>query len=370
MKENLTELEMIARRIEGATRPEDIFGLLEGSGDKFKDALSIYRQLSRKTHPDLYMGSPDQLFAQSTFSKLTTLWEKARARIGNGTYGMAEPETSITTKRHSYKVFEQTSSGEVSNLYRCTFEEKGTEIPAIFKITRESSDNDLLENEARILKELSNAPDYSEYHHYFPNLVESFRYIDPNDPSPRHVNILTTEPGLYSLLEVRQAYPDGIDPKDMAWMWRRLLVGSGFAHQQGIINAGLIPTNVFIHPKMHGMVLMDWSSAVSTATNPGEKVSVISTQFEKWYPREVFDKLVPTPALDIYMGARLMDSLLPDSVNPRISRFIKGCALEYPLRRPQDAWSLLKEFTELVESLWGPRKFHQFCMPEKKKGGD
>ncbi len=48
--------------------------------------------------------------------------------------------------------------------------------------------------------------------------------------------------GFRSLTEVGTAYPDGVDPRDAAWMWRRLLVGLGFAHRAGVLHGAVLPT--------------------------------------------------------------------------------------------------------------------------------
>jgi hypothetical protein len=43
--------------------------------------------------------------------------------------------------------------------------------------------------------------------------------------------------------------------------------------------------------------------------------------------------------------------------------FAKGCLLASQHRRPGDAWRLLEEFDELLEGLYGPRRFRPFTMP-------
>jgi len=44
-------------------------------------------------------------------------------------------------------------------------------------------------------------------------------------------------------------------------------------------------------------------------------------------------------------------------------RFAAGCTLPAPATRPHDAWRLLREFDELLELLFGPRRYRPFTMP-------
>ena len=59
-------------------------------------------------------------------------------------------------------------------------------------------------------------------------IVESFRQRDADTADERRVNVLAAAPGLR---QPRRRYaaarPDGLDPRDVAWMWRRLLVALG-----------------------------------------------------------------------------------------------------------------------------------------------
>ena len=66
---------------------------------------------------------------------------------------------------------------------------------------------------------------------------------------------------LYSLEEVRAAYPAGIDARDMAWMWRRLLTVLGFVHEQRLVHGCVTPDHVLIEPREHKLVLIGWCGA-------------------------------------------------------------------------------------------------------------
>jgi hypothetical protein len=163
-------------------------------------------------------------------------------------------------------------------------------------------------------------------------------------------------------------YPDGIDPRDMAWMWRRVLTALGFAHINGLIHGALLPSNIWIQPEQHGLMLMNWFQAVRVDT--GEPISNIDPDFKTWYPPEVASHETPLFGTDISMSAKCMIHLLggdaerniiPDSIPRTMRMFLKGSVLPGK-RAPQDAWALLQEFDDLLDKLWGERKFHPFKM--------
>lgn len=55
-----------------------------------------------------------------------------------------------------------------------------------------------------------------------------------------------------------------------------------------------------------------------------------------------------------------MLALIAAPVPRPLAAFAAGCTLASPVWRPRDAWQLLREFDDLIERLWGPRKFRPF----------
>jgi hypothetical protein len=62
------------------------------------------------------------------------------------------------------------------------------------------------------------------------------------------------------------------------------------------------------------------------------------------------------------MATGLMLRLIADPPDA-LRRFAAGCSYDAPSMRPEDAWHLLAEFDELLEDLYGPRRFRAFAMP-------
>ncbi|HEU5226722.1 MAG TPA: hypothetical protein VFU49_02840, partial [Ktedonobacteraceae bacterium] len=258
------ELERIFSSLAQARCAEEVFGVLSGSQDQQLDAARrLFRQMAKAVHPDLFQAHADFKQADATFKKLVYFWEQAQARIENGSYGTTAPTEefvpfSIRTKKRHYAVERQLARGDISALY------VASAIPdskpdCLLKIPVRPQDNDLLSNEARVLAHLRASADYPRLRHFVSQLVDSLAYQEQTSGVVRQINVLAYLDGFYSLKEVRQIYPQGIDPRHMAWIWRRLLVALGFAHLNNVIHGAVLPTHVLIHPRLHGVILIDWS---------------------------------------------------------------------------------------------------------------
>jgi serine/threonine protein kinase len=375
-----TELVLVTRLLEHAQNPEDVFGKLEGN--QAEALRRAYRSLSKVVHPDRYRALQDQATAEQAFQTLQKWLQTAEDKVACGMYGHAAESSSsngpvlVRNRKNTYLVHATPFvQGDLGNIYHCTHTSAGgTETAAVFKVARNPHDNDLVANEASVLHCLASSRGYKQYHAYVPRIMDSFQYQDPSSSSDLHrVNVLTFETGQYfSLREVRACHTQGINPKDMAWIWRRLLVALCFAHSCGIIHGAVLPTHVLIQPEQHGLVLIDWSYAVSDPA-VGDHIPAIATEYQSWYPPEIISKGRPLPCTDLYMGALCMiyvlggdpiTRVMPGSVPKRIRSFFNGVALKRPTERPQSALVLLDEFTDLIEQLWGPRTFREFSMPK------
>jgi hypothetical protein len=291
-----------------------------------------YRRLARLTHPDL-VAPADRADATAAFIRLTALW-RSRGRV------------TIRTRRAEYRLGPVAYRGDLANLY-----DTGT---ALVKVAREPVHNDLLAREAQALRTLASRAD-PRYLPYVPRLVESFRHREEGTGVERRVNVVgTTTGGLRSLVDVREAYPDGLDPRDAAWMVRRLLVALGLAHRAGLVHGAVVPDHVLIQPEEHGLVLVDWCYA----SEPGQPVPAPLDRYRDWYPVEA--ATAAGPETDIAMAAHCMEYLMAERIPAPLRAFADGCRLARPRQRPDDAWRLLAELDEVLGRLYGPRTFRPF----------
>lgn len=241
-------------------------------------------------------------------------------------------------------------AGDVANLYRGP--------GGVLKLARDPADNDLISREAAALRWLADHGD-PEYLPYVPSLLGTGGYRVPATGMVRRGNALGALDGFHDLAFVDGRFPAGLDPRDVAWIWRRLLVALGFAHRAGIVHGAVLPPHVLIEPDEHGVTLVDWCYATG-GPRPGA-LPAIPAGYRDWYPPEVRTGYVPGPDLDIYLGTRCMLRLLDGrAVPPALAAFAAGCQLANPRRRPDDAWALLRELDEVLERLYGPRRFRPF----------
>ncbi|GAB06791.1 hypothetical protein GOAMR_59_00920 [Gordonia amarae NBRC 15530] len=124
--------------------------------------------------------------------------------------------------------------------------------------------------------------------------------------------------GMVSLREVHEAYPDGLDGRDWAWMLRRILMTLAAA---GRPHGALSVDTVLIRPEQHGVVLTGWTAAIG-----GDG-----------------------PVL-----AGLTDTMLR-SREPRQSRFMHAAQELSPGKQ-------LTEYDLLLQHLYGRRRFRPFTV--------
>jgi len=301
-------------------------------------AARRYRRLARLLHPDTapYARRADAAVA---FQRLSALWRRHTG--GDG--------PTLTTRHRTYRLGPVLATGDLAVL-----REAGHD--TVLKIPVKPADNDLMEREAAALTKLDTAAD-PRHRAYAPRLVETFRHRDDTG-TERRVNALGRLHGFHTLAAVRAAHPAGLDPRDAAWMWRRLLVALGWAHRAGLVHGAVLPEHILIHPAEHGLVLVDWCYA----TGPGGTVPALVDRHRDLYPPEARGHEPVSPATDIHLASRVMLRLMGDLAPHPLRAFIRGCTLPARARRPHDAWRLLAELDEVLERLYGPRTFRPFAM--------
>lgn len=372
------DLAAMAEQIRRAHCPEDVFGALSGGPEEqLRVAHRIFHSLAQVIHPDRFTRSDDVQLAQRSMTQLNGLWAEARSLINAGRYAdqvTARGTIHISTRKRAYELGALIGSDEVCQHYACHFNLNGALQSGTFKIARTPADNDLVRVEVEVLRHLRADKSFVRLFPFVPEVLDSFLY-DDGRTAPRQANIVGGCPNVYSLEEVHTQYPRGIDPQDMAWLWRKLLIALGFAHARGVIHGAVLPPCIVIEPDQHGLILNNWVYALPPQPiDPGAPLTAIASRYEAWYPPETLAKQPPQAGLDIFLGARCMVYLLggdpitgelPTAVPQPLVSFFRGCLLPAPSHRPQQAWDLLNEFTQLIERLWGRRTFRRFAMPPR-----
>lgn len=358
--------------IEHAARPEAVFDSVAGLVDLHRQ----FRMLARAVHPDLHGNSPR---AGAAFQKLTALADEAERRLKAGIYGTNKPTphagpTVIERRGRHYTVGDIVASGDICDIFAATYQENKDSKRCVLKISRTMADNDLVENEAHVLNAMEplSGP-VSKGVRYLPRIIDSFKLPDAS-LGPRQVNVLKRMDEMYSLEEVRAAYPTGIVLEDAVWIFHRMLEGLGYAHRAGYIHGAVLPPHIMVRPRDHGGKIVDWSYAVK----PGDRVRALSSPWRPFYAPEILNKGPATPSTDVYMAAQTVAWLIggtksipvPRADDPTKTRaaeqfaaFLGTCLAERPGARVDDAWAVRKSCEEMMLRLYGPKKFHEFKMP-------
>lgn len=317
-----------------------------------EDAKVLYHELAKSMHPD--KGGDVAAFQDMQAEYDASL---SPARI------------EVVSKTRTYQVVG--AAVDLGPFVTYEVEYDGGHEHAILKIAKSQDDNDLMAREVRALKEIAKGVEGTRYGPYFPDVVESFRQRDTATGTIRRVLVYKRAPGLVSLAQVRAAYPDGLHPKDWAWMYRRLLIAVGAAHRfGGVVHGNLTPGNIFIQPEQHGVVIENWTHA-SVYDEDAEEyalIPAIDSRYRSMYAPEVLAKELPDEGTDIFTVGKLSEFALNWTITPSaITAHTRGATLAKQTMRPNDAWNLLDAYDGLIERLWGPRTFRAFTMPTTKE---
>lgn len=344
----MSDTETLLRQVEEATCAEDLFGLRSTDPAAVRRARRTQRVLALALHPDRGAEGVDPARAAAAFTRVTQLYAEWSAPA-------ARPARDVLVgSRGTYGLGELVGTGSVANVYAVP----GSDV--VVKLARRPGSARFLRNERWALTVLGETTQrrMGWLAPYVPRLVDTATAVADDAAEPREANVLgslSRAEGFVSLAEVRAAYPDGLDGRDWAWMQRRLIRALAGAHEAGLVHGALLAENVLVHPHDHGVVLAGWSFA----TRPGRPAEGRVASSTTSYPPEVGVGPV-TPATDVAMlGALGLTMLRRDEQAQR--RFAQGCMQHAPAMRPRAA-DLTAEYDDLLERLYGPRRFRPFAM--------
>ncbi len=320
-------------------RPEDLFGTAATDSGVRCAGRRIYLHLAAALHPDR-VPAAQTVAATEAFVRLGELY---RAWLTGERVGGA---FEVSGAQGRYRLGTQYARGSVADLYRA-------EPDVIVKIARRPAANRLLAGERNALADIAAlTAGHTWLSAYFPRLVDAVDHTDSATGAVRAINVLDSlTDGFVTLAQVRAAYPGGLDPRDYAWMHRRLLRCLSGAAAAQWVHTAITPGNVLIHPRLHGVVLVGWSFA----TRPGRPAAATLPAID--YPPEIDDGV--SPRTDVYLAHRLMLTMLGARAPVPMRAFAQGCLQSAPRMRPE-ARTLLDEFDDLLDRMYGPRHFRPF----------
>lgn len=334
------ELRRVADKIATATSVVDILGPADS------DRKARERAMDKLLHPDRWNAHPPaRKAAEKAFARLQELLAlESKA---------ASPSFDVVTKTRTYMVKNLAFAGTVSNLYTCTYSRDGKLKTGLLKLPRSVRDNDLVAAESDALKTIWKSG--KKRAAYFPRWEESFKHRDKSTGVDRRALVIRRLDGFVSLADVKAAYPDGLDARDLAWIWRRALAGLSLLGELDIVHGAIGPEHVLIHPQEHGVQFCGFSATVPV----GERVKIMGTN--RWLAApEIIAKQQVDHTTDIYMLHKTMGLMLRNDQPLQFRSFIKGVTFDRQAVRPKDCRALLGEYDSLLARLYGARKFRVF----------
>ncbi|WP_100514148.1 protein kinase family protein [Mycobacteroides abscessus] len=342
--------------IQNAPGPTDVFGPHSDNPADIRAAKRTFRIYANAVHPDRARATGISApAAAAAFARLTELhgqWQHVKPnREGEKA---AKAKMTITSAADVYTLGACIARGAIANIYRA--HNRAAEVVAV-KIPRAVASSSFLDNEQQALGMITTfcaVPENNWLTPYYPKLLDTATHRSAAGEN-RTVNVLSDlspRQGFVTLAEVKDAIPEGLDGRDWAWIFRRLLRAVSGAHLMGLVHGAILPDNILIHPEGHGVVLAGWSFTTTAGLPVKGKVH----SRKDFYPPDADTEA--SSATDVYMAAAVMQSMLKPNEHAQL-RFARGCMQNAPRLRPS-AVSLMGEYDDLLESLYGKRTFRRF----------
>jgi hypothetical protein len=312
--------------------------------DLFKEGTKReLRSLLKQAHPDLHPH--DTVKAKKAFIRINELWNMKDTPDVHHTQHQTNPASNdIATKKNHYHHLKPVRKSNGVQTYKGI--DSNGNIAFLLVSTHPKIGELLIEGVKNLKTVKSNLT--NNYKEFFPDTTDAFRI---NQNGAKLFGVAQTLPEVnYSLREVKEDYPEGIDGRDIAWMYRRMLVAVGNVHDYGIGFGAPTLDAFLITPATHELQLTNWQFSREL----GAEISIVTDelkhvyQADKTITREKDLKILSETALN-----------LTNSKTPRpIAVFLKGMT-RFPTAHAQEA---LHEFDEILRKVYGPRTFHEFKM--------
>ena len=234
----------------------------------------------------------------------------------------------------------------------------------VVKFLRNSADEGLLRAEQQTLQTLEQS--HAKGTDFFATLLpQRVAFGQGVGPSGVALAVLVREPigFAHTLVDVRRAYPNTLDPRHIVWLWRRVLELLSWVHSSGKIHGALLPQHVLVNARDHAARLVGWSCAA----NPGGRLTVADSSQLALYPETVLNGGALSVRTDLTMLARCMLLIsgshaqqaaahIPASLARLLEREASGTGAD-------DAWRLSEEVSLAARESFGAPKFVALSLP-------
>lgn len=332
----------ISELLMNATEPEDVF-----VGSSYDEIKREYRNMAKVCHPDLVSDEYKDLACKTT-SLLNKFYDLANKKIRTGIYGVKDKKEiyklsdvlfSFEHRSKKYDIYSLYCEEDISIIYEGLCDGELIKL----KIVNDFCDNDLLEEEYKILKEFD--------HLGIPKVVSKLKI------NGRVALIFKDDFGL-SIDEVYREY-GFINEEHVAWILERLLSLVGFLHSNKIVHGNIKSDNVFIDVENHNVKIIDYSFCIRDANKDNSKYKIIN---ESYSPSYVDKSSKVNTNVDIYAIGKVAILLLGGDINRnamplRVSIEMRNFIRKLLDKSSCDAWELWSELINLRNKLYGKNRF-------------
>lgn len=276
--------------------------------------------------------------------------------------------TPVTIGDRTYLIDRQIGTGDKSDVFQARSDDETPERVTLKRL-REMGDGDLHDHEIDTLNLLAKSLVRGSVHfsRFVPQIVTSQK-----SKTEKPV-IAFRERGTFhfTLADVMQEYPEGVDFKTAIWIWKRMLMILDWVHANQLVHGAVLPDHVLLDVPNHNARLLDWGYAEPF----GHPLKAISAANRAFYPTEVLSGLPLDPRVDIAMMTRCViailggnpaEKILPSSVPDAFRSWMLEQAGYESLRMVcNDAYALHEQVSATAKQVFGPPTFHVLSMPRK-----
>lgn len=334
-----------------------------------KDIKERYRLLIKIAHPDTGGNT-------EAFRTVRAYYNESVRRVQNGTFGQIlkaekpKENTSyptITSKKATYQILGVYSQTDISIIYNATDGHRNVYL----KVVKSPSDNDLMMNEITALKHLHSVNSIrnnnESWELYTPTLIEAFN-VKNKKGIKQAVHVFENDGNWYMLKDILNDHPYGINPLDAVWMFRRVLMIMGYAHDNKIVHGAITPLNILIYPEQHGLRLTNWENNVEYSDIMGYiKTPTADMAYRDYYPDTVLLGQPTNTYNDLYMAIQLAKTMFKSkdtivAIHNYIQKYDNLENLKHT-----NAWEMLSQFDTVIQNAgtpYYPKKWHTFEYPK------
>lgn len=235
----------------------------------------------------------------------------------------------------------------------------------VVKILRNPEDDPLLRNEDQVLRALEQSPAQgAEYFATFLPQRVALGVSTGQGGEPRLTAVFREAVGFsHTLLAVQKAYPDGLDPRHLVWVWRRTLELLGWIHLSGFVHGSVLPEHLLLNARDHATRLVGFACAARA----GARLVAASSKDQALYPQPLLNGAPLSAQTDLIMLARMLLQVwgghalqaahrIPIELGRLLEREANGSGKLL-------AWQLSEEVAAAAKQCFGPPKFVQLRLP-------